>query len=1058
MHIRAQNAALVVRRLSPGDFVQFEVFEVSPQNTDVMTTMGKLLCSYPGPAIRVPTDLFMDECFLRELSSFLVQMDADCLDSTPTTLKGGSVVVEIRETVHPRYISELLMGILGGCGQPADVDRITKRIGDEVLWDDALKPWRRSPLWLTLKVTLQSSLRVSDLYKPFILFFHTHLLRCCVHQDFPSELLYTMRAKIARRLSKMNPPVSLHVLDHVHASFEKTEALLSKRWTAFQAKGSTSPTLQPDRLNFIADAVVSLHSSNSYLAMTLRSGSLGFSQVQFTPPNGTRLNSVRDFTQFTNGQLSMAVDEDQYVALKDFEFAVEKNLESWVAATRGNDDAPNVIASCIRQYVAGARRFYEDSAEDNSIMILTIMDLWVALDTLTIRQCPLLKQYSPKIPSDFLHPLLLHRSSTLERALHTEEYLSRRHNEARNTTSIFSNDITESSFVVKYFRASESHQRLYDEIITDAQQKRASKRTELVSLNESSKSLLSEASKLDHESFATHGRSYRVTCRKCQLENEARALEIHVHEWPLPSSMVRAQQTVFELSPLPAFSAWRDMTYMVLRDLGMSSVPDTDDRPKAFLDSFSGLSRWATQSQRVSRLTIGSTTKSFSDQTHYKRVEIPAKESSVLVNNGLSFCLFDRTRGSWTMDSFFTSSVTELCTPPIPTSSPYRHLHHFVSNTKHTPNDIIASQANCPEEITLHEFLAFSGLRSGPRLQWLNTARELASPHLSFRLGEVHTLVTQAAWQLGPLSGGVREWHIDLSISSFGNALLRELESLLEKIENNWLEEVTVRTTGASGKTCLDSCLISLPALISSRLLASTSDSDISRRACKLLKKARTVAYQWICEVREKLNSTHDEVICEGLRLRLCMIAATCFSTFDVCSEHVPAVLATEEDFSVAIQCAVIVHDNKPPSLSNGNFPYLARMLGRHRRLLHHLEPTFCQSMPGVLGEAELLHADAYDNALARLWLGYRRDISSRWCPLPSPNARWISCGAERGQVHYDLLTGKLLVDGKPLGSLPQEIVEHPTYASVLGTVSDQIAAFLSFSEIFSENSRRGSC
>jgi hypothetical protein len=796
MHIRAQNAALVVRRLPPGDFVQFEAFEVSPQNTDVMTTMGKLLCSYPGPAIRVPTKLFIDECFLRELSSFLVQMDVDRLDSTPTTSKAGSVVVEVRETVHPRYISELLMGILGGCGQPADVDRITKRIGDEVLWDDAYRPWRRSPLWLTLNVSLQSSLRGSTLYKPFILFFHTHLLRCCVHGDFPSELLYAMRAKIARRLSKIGPSISRHVYDPVHESFEKTKALLSERWTAFQVKGSASPTLQHDRLNFNADAEVSLHNSNNYLAKTLRSGSFGCSRVRFTPPVGIRLNSVCDFTQFTNRQLAKAVDRDQCVALKDFEFTVEKNLESWVAASGGSDDAPNVIASCIQQYVAGASLLYGDNAEDNSIMILTIMDLWVALDTFTIRQCPLLKLYSPEIPSDFLHPLLLHRSSTLERASHIEEYVSRRHDEALDITSIFSNDITESSFAVKYFRASETLQHLYDEIIADAQQKRASKRTELASLNQSSKTFLSEASKLDH----THD-YYYVTCQKCQLENKARTLEIYVHEWPLPTSTVRAQQTVFELSPPSAFSAWRDITYMVLRDLGLSSesVPDSNDSPKAFLDSFSGLSRWATQCQRDSRLTIGSTTKSFSDRTHYRTVRIPAKESSVLVDNGLSFSLFDRTRNSWTIGSFFTSSVTELCTPPIPTSSPYRHLHHFVSNTKHKPNDIIASQADCPDEITLHEFLAFSGLRSGPRLQWLNIARELASPYLSFRIGEVHTLVTQAAWQLGSLSDGVREWHIDLNISSFGNALLRELESLLEKIENNWLEEVTVRTIGASG-------------------------------------------------------------------------------------------------------------------------------------------------------------------------------------------------------------------------------------------------------------------
>jgi len=578
---------------------------------------------------------------------------------------------------------------------------------------------------------------------------------------------------------------------------------------SFQAKGVTGLTLQPDRLDLMADAEISLDNSYEYLANILCSGlrGPGLSQAGFTPPDCVRLNIVHDFTQFTNGQLTRAIEKDQRVALQDFELTVEKNLESWVAAAGGNDDAPNVIASCIQQYVAGARKFYEGNAEDNSIMILTIMDLWVALDTFTVEQCPLLKKYSPEIPSDFLHPLLLHRSSTLERATRVEEYLCRRHRDARNLLSFFSNPITESSFAVKYFHSSKHLQRLYDEIITDAQQKRASKREELVSKNKESKSLLFEASKLGHtyDIYERH-----VAYRKCRLENKARALTIHVHEWPLPSSIVHAQQTVFELSPPPAFSAWRDITSMVLRDLGLSSVPDSHDRPKVFLNTFSGLCHWATQSQRDSRLTIGSTTKSFSDQTHYKKVGIPANESSVLVNNGLSFRLFDRTRESWVEVPLSAPSVSGLCTPPILISSPYRHLHRFVSNTKHTPNDVIASQADCPKEITLHEFLAFSGLRSGPRLQWLNIARELASPNLTFRLEEVHTLVIQAAWQLGPLSNDVRDWHVDLSISSFGKALLSELESLLENIKANWLEEITVRTIGASqlGISCPDSCLI----------------------------------------------------------------------------------------------------------------------------------------------------------------------------------------------------------------------------------------------------------
>ncbi|KAH9988207.1 hypothetical protein BJV77DRAFT_964507 [Russula vinacea] len=877
MHIRAQNAGLIVRRLALADLVQFEVFEVLPLTSPVMSTKGKLLCSYPGPAIQVPADTFMDECFLRQLSSFLVQMDVDGLDSAPPL---------------PRQ-----------------------------------------------------------------------------------DLLCSRFAK----------------------AFIRDEALLLKRWTAFQAVGSISPTLQPETLDFAVDAHISLDMSYSYLTKMLRSASHGFSQSRFTPSQGPRLNNVLNFSQFTNGRLAQTIAKDQRIAIADFELSVDTNLVSWVATSINNDVAPDVIASCIQQYFAGAKDLYGTSAEDNSIMILTIMDLWVALDTFAIHQCPLLKQYSPEIPSDFLHSLLLHRSSTLKRALNIEEYLCRRYKEALNVTSIFSNSVTDSCFAVKYFHTSDNLQRLRDEIVTHAQQERAAKRAELALLNQTSKSLLSEASKRDHEQSKNNfGRDiHRATCQKCQLEHQAKALKIRVHEWPLPPSATHAQLAVFELSPPRAFSTWRDITYMILRDIGLPSVPDSRDQPKVLLDSFSGLDRWTPQHQQDYRVTIGSATKSFSDQTHYKMVGIPAEESSVLVNNGLTFRLYDRIRRSWVIGSLPESSVAHLCMPHTPTSSPYSQLHAFVTDTQHTPNDTIAAQSHCPKEINLHEFLAFSGLRSGPRLQWLNIARELASPSLSFRHEEIHTLITQAAWQLGPLSDGVREWHVDLGISSFGKALLRELEALLEKIKANWLEEVTVRTI----------------ALISSRLLASTTDPDVSGRACALLREARNLTYRWICELAPKLDSTEGETSREGLRRLLFMLAATCFSTFDACSEYIPAIFATEEDFSIAMQCAVIVHDNTPPPLSDDNSVYLSRMLSRHRRLLHYLEPILSESLP--LSSAhflELACASKIEFSMDLLYSGGRHE------------------------VHFDLLTGQLLIGGRQLGRLPQEIVEHPTYASILGT------------------------
>ncbi|KAH9036254.1 hypothetical protein EDB84DRAFT_1588067 [Lactarius hengduanensis] len=921
------NASVIVRVLI--DHVRFEIFEVSPPASNVMSTDGKLLCSYPGPAVEVSSEIFSNECFLRELASFLIQMDVDLLDSTATAVKAGSTVREVRESAHPRYISELLVGILRGFGQPSSVDRITKRIGDEVLWKDAYKPWRRSPLWLVIRVALQTSLD-RDLYKTFILFFHAHLLQICIQRDFPSE-----------------------TLQMVYDAAKETETLLQNRWSSFQASQS--------KLDIVRDTVITLKNSRRYLINALRPSPHSYTQKRFTPSHSPRLVDIFD----------LAV------------LSVERNLDSWVGSRQHDKNAPGVIASCT----------YHANPEDNSVMILTIMDLWMALDKLTTQQYPLLTSYSPEIPRDFLHPILLHRSSSLRRARIIEEYISQRHQDASCTASIFSDKATESSFAL---------QEIYADINRRAEQQKEEKRAELSDLN--------ERWRMDHDYFEDYeGNLVHRRCRKCQTDGQANKLKIDVFEWPLPQATVEAQLVVFELSPPRAFSAWREITYKILRDIGM---------PKLLLDAFSALKHWAVRHEHH-RITIGSTTKSFRDQTHYKRVQIPADNSNVLLNNGLSFKLYDRKAKSWAARPFLGSAIASFCAPLIPVSSPYGKIHSFVCGTHHTPNEVISGQADCPPELTPHEYLAFSGLRSGPRLQWLNIARELSSPSLSFRREEVHTLITQAAWHLGPLSDGVREWHADLSVPSFGWTLLRELEGLLGRIESNWLEEVTVRSI----------------ALITSRLLSATRDCDICQRVYALLRKARSVAHKWINELSSKLDTAEDETSCTNLRQRLCILAATCFSTYDVCLEHIPWTLDSDVDIAIAVHCAVIVHDNTPSVLKDDD---LIRLLNRHRRLLHFLEPSLRKCVQS--------NPSGFDQGLASLWPGFRRQISSNWHVLPSPNSRWISCIVDGGQeVHYNLLTGQLLIGGNPLGRLPQDFIQHSTYASILGTrVLDVVPADIS--------------
>jgi hypothetical protein len=194
------------------------------------------------------------------------------------------------------------------------------------------------------------------------------------------------------------------------------------------------------------------------------------------------------------------------------------------------------------------------------------------------------------------------------------------------------------------------------------------------------------------------------------------------------------------------------------------------------------------------------------------------------------------------------------------------------------------------------------------------------------------------------------------------------------------------------------------------------------------------VTHDWVDQLCSKLDTTQGEPSRDSLRHRLCSLAATCFSTFDVCVKHIPNVLSTDEDFAIAVRCAVIVHDNTPSILPHDVSLHLSRLLNRHHRLLHFLEPFFLQGIHS--------HSSGVDGALARLWSGYRRQRSSPWDVLPASNSQWIFCTTEGGQeVHYNVLTGQLLVSGQPLGILPKEITEHSTYTGILGTVGVTIVS-----------------
>ncbi|KAG0706484.1 hypothetical protein DFH29DRAFT_995866 [Suillus ampliporus] len=1014
--IRAQNAAVVMRKLESETV--FESFEISPDPTAVMGAKGKLICSYPGPAITVPDTNIDNATFPAELANFLVRMDLDVLDAAATRTKAKSTVLEERDTTHPRYITELLTGILRGLGSIANIPRIRKRIGDDVLWDNARLPWRRSPLWLVIRVALQTTLERSALgrttYKSFILFSMARLTTFAVAHELSNDTLHFMSAKIARRLFKLGSSASPELSRIVSMVTGDVRRILDERWGYVQDGQRTPTHWAPKTLRVLQDTHLSLNTSRKYIHHALQNQHSSPQPAASLNPSHPTRGTIDNFLGAGPGFLVATHAAEPSLALTDFETVVRSGIDDWVArvSSQSVDSACVSIEACASSYSSRALIAYKGNPENLSIMLLTLLELWVAMDKIVVGQIPLLAEYSPEIPLALWEHLLIRQSSALDRLNQLRAYLKARHCQAFSHLSAFSSTKDEKTFAVRYFYQSSKLQSLRLAIEADAKEERKKKLNELQTLNKRHADLDKRTASLSHEyGVNSRGWEYHKTnvCQKCRLEKEIRSMMITVHEWPLPSREKEAIMVVFELMCPIAFDMWRSMTLHVLVDV---CTPGKTLPTRIFttLPKYDALQRYR-QCHSRQRLTLASDAKTFT-KCHYSHTPIPAVEGRVCVHNGLIFRPFDTKTDAWAADLLrLRFDSRNLCTFLLP-KGPYDGLQRYLAGTSHTSNEVIANQADCHKDMAIHEFIAFGALRSGPLLQWMNVLRELRDRTLNFRREEVHLLLAQAVSQVGPLSSDDRLiWHEELNSLPFIGALLGELEYLMASVEGNWLEGVTISTI----------------IMLVCRVLSFTQEESFKIRGYSLLRRIRTATFTLLRQLSGKMQSSNDETVSLELQGRVRDMAATCRSTFDV-DVDASLLLTSNDDIKVYAYCAVMIYDNTPSQPGR---------LSRHSKLLLERDQRCCYALEPAIRRYAVLHREGLDCAMAEIWGSYRR--GTPWRALPAPNSRWLATqtAPSRSQssqnVHFNLVSGCLLVDGKQLGRLPSVIVQHPTYRSIFG-------------------------
>lgn len=1028
-HIRGQNAGLVVRKQH--DYVSFESFELSPVTSAVMGTKGRLRRSFPGPAIALEPQRLKDPLFCGALAQLLAKLDTDTpLEAMPVAKKAGNNPDEVRDTVHPQFVTEMLTGFLRGIGRTLDVVRFHKATRDDVLWNNVLKPWRRSPLWLLVRVALQATLMKNGndhtRYKHFIIFFMAEILRDVVHSQFASDIIFVISAKISRRALKLDLAETSNWYTNVEKIMMDAHYSLEKRWKLLQENPdplSLSSSWKPSELCFREDTSLSLSKLKPYLASIATRPNLCQENTEFNPVCRSRF---LDEICLPQGCLSdTGNDLDSRLSVLDVERWVKSSLENWLRITPAPPTSCASLASLLRDYIMTSSIVYKDDPIDVSMMLLTSMELWVALDKLTTARFPKLKDYCPGFPVGLFDPMLLPQKIEMTRLAHVEQYLEQRRTPRTYKSSLFFENCNEKdSFAVQYYQQSTRHQDLHQEIEKAATIERQAKIEEYEEKTRQHQGLMQtyasmvceEQSRWNHylkQDEWTHSTS----CSKCDIKRQADAINIFVHEWPLPKNPLEAEAAVFELEiPVEIFE-WRELTYTLLVDvfspqksLGLSS----NNSGLYYLHGYDGLNRHF--QGRTGRLQFASTSKPFL-VAHYRSKHITAAtKSNICVNNGLSYNIYDSKLCEWTPELLNQCDVQRICTFQLP-SGPFAHLQFMVDGTNHTSNEALAKQSDCPRSLTLHEFYSFATLRAGHRLQWLNLARVVASRTLRFNQTETHLLVIQAVWQVGCVGSNqtYRDSHLDLGELEFGLSFMSALDKALGIIEGNWQGAVSLRTF----------------IVLAIRVL-SMSPHQLVHQACySFLRRTRGVAMVWIRDVGRLCHKEEDETALKALGMRALELGLICHSAFDVDQDHLPTLLNTSEDVSNVTECCVVIHDRSPAITDNLSQPILT-LLRRFERTSHFLEPFL---------RAQILNQrEGIDKTLGLVWSGYQS--GSSWSALATPNERWLVTktsdrdGYSPKTVHYNLLDGTLLVNGLPLTRLPRSYEAHPTYRRFLKEVS----------------------
>lgn len=236
LYIQNCNACLIIRK-EKGQSAKVSVFTVHPNNKEIMSRCGDLVTLYPEVTISVKDENLSMLCS-DELATLLQDLFSNQIGQIrPKSTKAGSKEDEGRDVVSSVIVTEWLVALLGG--ELAHEKMINKKIRNSIEWSNAMHPYRRSGLWMSIKIILQLLLvwkyGENDgkvYYKALLMKYFIHIANKHFH-EMSDEVKLQVISKLAIRLKKLddlNDPKTKHILTYAYKFIAEQRKYLDNNW------------------------------------------------------------------------------------------------------------------------------------------------------------------------------------------------------------------------------------------------------------------------------------------------------------------------------------------------------------------------------------------------------------------------------------------------------------------------------------------------------------------------------------------------------------------------------------------------------------------------------------------------------------------------------------------------------------------------------------------------------------------------------------------------------------------------------------------------------------